>query len=239
MCDKAQVYMLYFKEKKNTVEIASIMNVSKQAISKILKQFPEYVAEKERRKQETKEREKQHRNEHNRRKRREKKEAEEKEKEQIRYFFFSNLCALDYVTTYTEERAAELFEKPISYIFGVLHEDKRYEAIEKERERATEGAMARLHEMELRASTKRRKISNKDVFMMAMSQYKYNPETNRYEWCSQYGRPINLKKWVKATQYPPLAEMELERVENEKWESATEKQVLGGTENAEDKRLHL
>ncbi|EIV99960.1 hypothetical protein [Thermoanaerobacter siderophilus] len=54
MVDKSKIYYLYFIEKKNIVEIAKEQNVTKQAISKILKQFPEYHQEKERRKQENK-----------------------------------------------------------------------------------------------------------------------------------------------------------------------------------------
>ncbi|SNX54044.1 helix-turn-helix domain-containing protein [Thermoanaerobacterium sp. RBIITD] len=50
MCDKNKVYHSYFIEHKKAVDIAKEENVSKQAISKILKQFPEYIEEKERRK---------------------------------------------------------------------------------------------------------------------------------------------------------------------------------------------
>lgn len=50
MCDKNKVYHSYFIDGKKVVEIAKEENVSKQAISKILKQFPEYAKEKEKRK---------------------------------------------------------------------------------------------------------------------------------------------------------------------------------------------
>lgn len=54
MCDKKTVYRLYFYEKKKVVEIAEELSVTKQAISKILKQFPEYLIEKKERKEKNK-----------------------------------------------------------------------------------------------------------------------------------------------------------------------------------------
>lgn len=54
MCNKEKIYHLYFIEHKKVIEIAKEENVSHQAISKILKQFPEYTQEKERRKAENK-----------------------------------------------------------------------------------------------------------------------------------------------------------------------------------------
>lgn len=54
MVDKDRVYYLYFHEKKKVSEIAKAENVSQPAITKILKRFPEYTVEKERRKEENK-----------------------------------------------------------------------------------------------------------------------------------------------------------------------------------------
>jgi len=54
MCDKDKVYALYFLEKMTCTEIAKEVGITKQAVSKILKQFPEYAEEKERKKQENK-----------------------------------------------------------------------------------------------------------------------------------------------------------------------------------------
>jgi transposase-like protein len=50
MCDKNKVYSEYFYNGKKITEIAKEEGVSKQAISKILKQFPEYAKEKQKRK---------------------------------------------------------------------------------------------------------------------------------------------------------------------------------------------
>ncbi|HEY8420415.1 MAG TPA: hypothetical protein VIL05_01565, partial [Thermoclostridium sp.] len=52
MVDKDRVYYLYFHEKMKVSEIAKAENVSQPAITKILKRFPEYTVEKERRKEE-------------------------------------------------------------------------------------------------------------------------------------------------------------------------------------------
>lgn len=52
MCDKKMVYELYFKNHKKVVEIAEELGISQPAVTKILKQFPEYEREKEQRKRE-------------------------------------------------------------------------------------------------------------------------------------------------------------------------------------------
>jgi len=52
MCDKNKIYSMYIIEKMTITEIAKEENVSKQMISKILKEFPEYEIEKEKRKAE-------------------------------------------------------------------------------------------------------------------------------------------------------------------------------------------
>ncbi|AST57709.1 terminase [Thermoanaerobacterium thermosaccharolyticum] len=77
MCDKKKVYSLYFLEKRTCTEIAKEMGVTKQAVSKILKQFPEYTEEKERKKQENKNKHIQETSEYMKRKRIKQKEEEE------------------------------------------------------------------------------------------------------------------------------------------------------------------
>lgn len=54
MCNKEEVKKLYFENKLSCTDIAKAVGISHQAVSKILKQFPEYADEKERRKRENK-----------------------------------------------------------------------------------------------------------------------------------------------------------------------------------------
>jgi len=54
MCNKEEVKRLYFENKLSCTDIAKAVGISHQAVSKILKQFPEYAFEKERRKKENK-----------------------------------------------------------------------------------------------------------------------------------------------------------------------------------------
>ncbi|ADD03345.1 conserved hypothetical protein [Thermoanaerobacter italicus Ab9] len=54
MSNKEKVYELYFIKRKKVVEIAKELGISQPAVTKILKQFPEYEVEKERRKKENK-----------------------------------------------------------------------------------------------------------------------------------------------------------------------------------------
>ena len=77
MCDKDKVYALYFLEKMKCTEIAREIGVTKQAVSKILKQFPEYAEEKERKKQENKVRHNKETGEYVKQKRRKEREEEE------------------------------------------------------------------------------------------------------------------------------------------------------------------
>ncbi|ADL67851.1 terminase [Thermoanaerobacterium thermosaccharolyticum] len=77
MCDKKKVYALYFLKKLTCTEIAKEVGVTKQAVSKILKQFPEYAEEKERKKQENKIRHNKETGEYVKRKRKEEREYEE------------------------------------------------------------------------------------------------------------------------------------------------------------------
>ena len=77
MCNKDKVYALYFLEKMTCTEIAKEVGVTKQAVSKILKQFPEYAEEKERKKQENKVRHNKETGEYVKQKRRKEREEEE------------------------------------------------------------------------------------------------------------------------------------------------------------------
>jgi predicted DNA-binding protein YlxM (UPF0122 family) len=79
MCDKNKVYHLYIIEKKTITEIADEENVSKQMISKILKEFPEYKKEKERRKIENSLKRKEKKREYIKQKREIEKEKQEEE----------------------------------------------------------------------------------------------------------------------------------------------------------------
>ncbi|ERM91530.1 hypothetical protein O163_10190 [Caldanaerobacter subterraneus subsp. yonseiensis KB-1] len=81
MCDKNKIYHMYIIEKKTIIEIAKEENVSKQMISKILKEFPEYEIEKERRKAENNLKRKEKKREYIKHKRElERKEQEEEER---------------------------------------------------------------------------------------------------------------------------------------------------------------
>lgn len=81
MCDKNKIYHMYIIEKKTIIEIAKKENVSKQMISKILKEFPEYKIEKERRKAENNLKRKEKKREYIKHKRElERKEREEEER---------------------------------------------------------------------------------------------------------------------------------------------------------------
>ncbi|MDN5317242.1 MAG: hypothetical protein PWR08_1367 [Thermoanaerobacterium sp.] len=71
MCNKEKIYHLYFIEHKKGIEIANLLGVTRQTISKILQQFPEYAQEKERRKAENKEKHRQKTIEYIKQKRRE------------------------------------------------------------------------------------------------------------------------------------------------------------------------
>jgi len=83
MCDKKRIYDLFFIEKKRVVDIANLEGVSKQAISKILKQFPEFKQEKERRKAENKEKNKKWTNEYKKQKRQQLREQQMEEEEAL------------------------------------------------------------------------------------------------------------------------------------------------------------
>uniref|UniRef100_UPI0004A38F80 helix-turn-helix domain-containing protein n=1 Tax=Thermoanaerobacter sp. A7A TaxID=1350366 RepID=UPI0004A38F80 len=63
----------YFEDKLKIVEIAKILGVNKSTVSRVLKQFPEFEKEKERRKKENEKRAKEWRNEYKKQKRNEEK----------------------------------------------------------------------------------------------------------------------------------------------------------------------
>ncbi|ADH59842.1 conserved hypothetical protein [Thermoanaerobacter mathranii subsp. mathranii str. A3] len=75
--DVELVKKYYFEDKLKIVEIAKILGVNKSTISRVLKQFPEFEKEKERRKKESEKRAKEWRNEYKKQKRNEEKEEEE------------------------------------------------------------------------------------------------------------------------------------------------------------------
>ncbi|WP_029688351.1 helix-turn-helix domain-containing protein, partial [Thermoanaerobacter sp. A7A] len=76
MDKKTKALELYLEGFK-LVEIAQQLGVSQPAVTKMLKQFPEYHQEKERRKKESEKRAKEWRNEYKKQKRNEEKEEEE------------------------------------------------------------------------------------------------------------------------------------------------------------------
>lgn len=67
--DVELVRKYYFEDKLKIVEIAKILGVNKSTVSRVLKQFPEYHQEKERRKKENQEKARQWRNEYKKQKR--------------------------------------------------------------------------------------------------------------------------------------------------------------------------
>jgi len=98
MCDKNKIYRMYIIEKMTITEIAKEENISKQMVSKILKEFPEYEAEKKRRKAENDLKRKEKKREYVKHKReieKQKKEEEERdwwamiEKQEIHAFIIS------------------------------------------------------------------------------------------------------------------------------------------------------
>lgn len=82
MCRKERVYQFYFVEKLKVVDIAKIEGISQSAVSQILKQFPEYDAEKERRKKENQKKARRWRNEYRKQKRQLEKLQKQKKKKQ-------------------------------------------------------------------------------------------------------------------------------------------------------------
>lgn len=228
MCDKNIVYSLYFNEGKKVVEIAELLGVTKQTISEILKQFPEYKLEKERRKAENKEKHKQKTIEYINEKRAEIKKSEKEEREEIIQDFFDNVQAIDYIDEYIEEYLCKKYNKSKHEIRVYLIGIPLYEKIMKSRESSTVAGMDRLHQIELRKTLKRKKLGEQALYEACQSSYEYNFKTQRMNFTGKHGaKPYNLKSSYSVHTFKTGYVEELQNnIEAEKRTSSTEKKAL-------------
>lgn len=228
MCDKNKVYYSYFIEHKSVSEIAKEENVSQPAITKILKQFPEYLQEKERRKAENKEKHKQKTIEYIKEKRAEIKKSEKEEREEIIQDFFDNVQAIDYIDEYIEDYLCKKYNKDKHEIRFYLIGIPLYEKIEKSRESSTVAGMDRLHQIELRKTLKRKKLGEQALYEACQSSYEYNFKTQKMDFTGKHGaKPYNLKSSYSVHTFKTGYVEELQNdIEAEKRTSSTEKKAL-------------
>lgn len=218
---------MYILEGKEVPEIAEILGITERAVYKTLKKFPEYTAEKERRKAQKKE---QYIKEHEKYKKNWIKEKREKEKDfknQVIDYFFHNLSALDYLYPYTEEKIALHFNIPVHEVYSILSKDERYEEIEKIREMSEEAQMNRLHQIEVNLTVKRRKISEKLIFESCRSTYEYDKQKDCFVFTEKFGKkPADLKKYYKVHVYFTLLDELKNKIEKEKQTSEVERKII-------------
>lgn len=159
---------------------------------------------------------------------RENRQKEKDFKNQVISYFFDNLSALDFLYAFTEEKTALHFNIPLHEVYNILSKDKRYEEIEKIREISTEAQMNRLHQLELNATVKKRRISEHLIFESCRSAYEYDPENERFIFVEKFGKkPRDLKKYYKAhTLQTTLADELKNKIEEEKQISQVEKEII-------------
>ncbi|MGH2331076.1 helix-turn-helix domain-containing protein [Thermoanaerobacter mathranii] len=222
-----EIYRMYILEGKEVPEIAEILRITERAVYKTLKKFPEYTDEKEKRKTQKKE---QYIKEHEKYKKNWIKEKREKEKDfknQVIDYFFANICALDSLCAYTEEKAALHFNIPLHQVYDILSKDKRYEELEKIREMSEEAQMNRLHQIEVNLTVKKRKISERLIFETCKSAYEYDKQKDCFVFTEKFGKkPAGIKKYYKVhTNFTLLDELK-NKIEKEKQTSEVERKII-------------
>ena len=216
-----------YLEGKGISEIAKKLDITIQAVYKTLKNFPEYTAEKERRKVENQKRYLINHEEYKKNWIKEKRQKEVKFKNQVIDYFFSNLSKLDFLYDFTEEKTALHFNIPLYEVYDILSRDERYQEIEKIREISTEAQMARLHQLELNATVKRHRISEQLIFESCKSAYEYDEKNERFVFTEKFGKkPRDLKKYYKVHIQMTITDELKNKIEEEKRTSQVEKEVI-------------
>lgn len=212
-----------YSEGLSVTEIAKEIHVSKSTVSRILQKNPGYFLQKERNKQERQERHKEYVKQYINQKRQEKKEFIN----QIITYFFDNLTSLDFIYEHTEQKIAEKFNIPLHTIYNILSKDERYEKIEKMRENAAEAQMQRLHQIEVNATVKRRRLSESTILESCLSAYEFDPEKEQLVFTEKYGKkPADLKKRYKVhTETTIISEIK-NKIEEEKRTSEVERRII-------------
>jgi len=226
MKTKELIHQMYL-EGKGISEIAKKLDITIQAVYKTLKNFPEYTAEKERRKVENQKRYLINHEEYKKNWIKEKRQKEVKFKNQVIDYFFSNLSKLDFLYDFTEEKTALHFNIPLYEVYDILSRDERYQEIEKIREISTEAQMARLHQLELNATVKRHRISEQLIFESCKSAYEYDEKNERFVFTEKFGKkPRDLKKYYKVHIQMTITDELKNKIEEEKRTSQVEKEVI-------------
>jgi predicted transcriptional regulator len=212
-----------YEEGFSVTKIAKEMHVSKSTVSRLLQKNPKYFLQKEKNKQERQEKHKEYVKQYINQKRQREKEY----MNQIIAYFFDNLTALDFIYEHTEEKISKNFNIPLHTIYNILSKDERYEKIEKMRENAAEAQMQRLHQIEVNATVKRRRLSESTVLESCLSAYEFDPEKEQLVFTEKYGKkPADLKKYYKVhTETTIISEIK-NKIEEEKRTSEVEKQVI-------------
>ncbi|UZQ81907.1 hypothetical protein [Thermoanaerobacter sp. RKWS2] len=157
----------------------------------------------------------------------EKRKEEKDFKLQVIDYFFANICGLDSLCAYTEEKTALHFNIPLHQVYDILSKDERYKEIEKIREMSEEAQMNRLHQIEVNLTVKRRKISERIIFESCKSAYEYDKQKDCFVFTEKFGRkPADLKKYYKAHTYFTLLDELKNKIEEEKQTSEVEKEII-------------
>jgi predicted DNA-binding protein YlxM (UPF0122 family) len=221
------IHEMYFVEEKEPTEIAEELGITKQAVYKTLKKFPEYILEKEKRKIENQKKYIVRHEEYKKNWMKEKRQGEKDFRNRIIDYFFTNLSKLDFLYDFTEEKIALHFNIPLHEVYDVLSRDKRYQEIEKIREISAEAQMARLHQLELNATVKRRRISEQLIFESCRSAYEYDSKNERFIFIEKFGqKPRDLKKYYKVHIQMTITDELKNKIEEEKRTSQVEKEVI-------------
>jgi hypothetical protein len=222
-----EIYKMYILEGKEVPEIAEILGITERAVYKTLKKFPECAAEKERRKVQKKEQYIKEHKEYKKNWMKEKRKEEKDFKLQVIDYFFANICGLDSLCAYTEEKTALHFNIPLHQVYDILSKDERYKEIEKIREMSEEAQMNRLHQIEVNLTVKRRKISERIIFESCKSAYEYDKQKDCFVFTEKFGRkPADLKKYYKVHTYFTLLDELKDKIEKEKQISEVERKVI-------------
>ena len=221
------IHEMYFVEGKEPTEIAEELGITKQAVYKTLKKFPEYILEKEKRKTENQKKYIVRHEEYKKNWIKEKRQKEKDFKNQIIDYFLTNLSKLDLLYDFTEEKIALHFNIPLHEVYDILSRDKRYQEIEKIREMSAEAQMVRLHQLELNTTVKRRRISEQLIFESCRNAYEYDKENERFVFTEKFGKkPRDLKKYYKVHIQMTITDELKNKIEEEKRTSQVEKEVI-------------
>lgn len=215
-------YLFYCKHYSVT-EISKELSIDRSIVSRTIKKDPRYHEEKEKRREENK---KKH-NEKTKEYILEKREAEKKLRNEITDYFFRHLSPLDFLYDHTEEKIAHNYNIPLFLVYEILSKNERYKEIEKIREMSSEMQMAKLHQLELNTTVKRRRISEQLIFESCKSAYEYDKENERFVFTEKFGKkPRDLKKYYKVHIQMTITDELKNKIEEEKRISQVEKEVI-------------